>query len=671
MKRMNGRRILALLAVLLVVALLPVAAFGSEGTGQDFAPYDAPKDGPGHLEGGLAALEDAFLSGGRDAAMQVATDRRLFVRGGRVEVEILTSGDDAAAAAAVRAAGGLVVATAPGMVGAEMPLGSLRRLSESRAVWWVQSPAPVLPEAAHTSQGVALMNADDWHAAGFRGQGVDVAVVDSGFEGRAAAKSAGDLPAGFKTKNYCDAGLDGAGGGTPHGTAVAEVIYDLAPDADLWLVCIDNSLDFAKAITWMGANGIDIFNASLGFVAAYPGDGTGTLKGYSNKAEKKGVTWINSAGNYALNHWGGPYTDDWGADGVHEFFTHDEGFSFQLVDGATADIYLRWHEWPAATNNLDLFLYQGGGMVPVDWSTDPQDGTQPPKEHVVFQNTTGEVQTYHIAVQGPVGGTVGTPELDVFFFPTNTQLLDPVDPPVATHSLNDAATVTKVLSVGAVFWQNSQVEPFSSRGPTLSGAKKPDVAGYDGTDSFSYPGGFFGTSSSAPHVAGAAALLLTAFPDYTPAQLRAAIKAHTRDLPPKGMDNDSGKGILDLGAPPAMHTCNGKAATILGSGDADEISGTSKADVIVAFGGDDQIDALGGNDTVCAGGGDDQVAGGTGADRIYGGDGHDQLDGGGGNDRLFGEAGNDELDGGPGTDIVNGGAGTDTCVGEDEKSCEL
>jgi len=671
MRRMGVRRTLALLAVLVVVALLPVAAFGSEGAGQDFVRSDPAANGPTHLEGSLAALENAFLSGGRDAAMQVAADRRLFVRGGRVEVEILTSGDDAAAAAAVRAAGGLVVATTPGMVGAEMPLGNLRRLGDSRAVWWVQSPVRALPEAAHTSQGVALMNADGWHAAGFRGQGVDVAVVDSGFVGRVAAKKAGDLPAGFKIKNYCDAGPDGGGGGTTHGTAVAEVIYDLAPDADLWLICIDNSLDFAKAIAWMGANGIDVFNASLGFVAAYPGDGTGTLKGYSNKAEKKGVTWVNSAGNYALNHWGGPYTDDWGADGVHEFSTHDEGFSFQLVNGATADIHLRWHEWPAAANDLDLLLYEGGGMAPVAWSTDMQNGTQPPKEHLVYQNTTGGVQTYHIAVQGPLGGTVGIPELDVFFFPTNAAVLSPIDLPVATHSLNDAATVAKVLSVGAVFWQNGQVEPFSSRGPTLSGAKKPDVAGYDGTDSFSYPGDFFGTSSSAPHVAGAAALLLTAFPDYTPAQLRAAIKSHTRDLPPKGMDNDSGKGIVDLGAPPAMHTCNGKTATILGSGDADEISGTPKADVIVTFGGADQIDGLGGNDTICAGGGNDQVLGGLGGDTIYGGDGDDQLDGAGGKDRLYGEAGDDELDGGPGTDTVNGGSGTDTCVGENEIACEL
>ena len=224
-----------------------------------------------------------------------------------------------AAASAVRSAGGLVVVAMPGLVGAEMPLGSLPSLTEGRGVARVQSPAPVYPEAVNTSQALAVMDVDDWHAAGFRGEGVDVAVVDSGFKGRVAARNNGDLPSPLLTKNYCDAGLDGANAGTTHGTGVAEIVYDIAPEADLWLVCIDNSLDLAKAITWMGQNGIDLFNASLGFIAAYPGDGTGTLKTYSNKAEKAGITWVNSAGNYALNHWGGNFTDTGGQAGGHEF----------------------------------------------------------------------------------------------------------------------------------------------------------------------------------------------------------------------------------------------------------------------------------------------------------------------------------------------------------------
>jgi Ca2+-binding RTX toxin-like protein len=687
MRRITGRGLPALVLVLAIVAMAPVAAFGAGGGGQGPAPQPATPDEASRLAPDLAALEDAFAAGGGPAAADFAARSSLFVSGGIVEVEVLTDGADGAAAAAVRSAGGIVVVAMPGFVGAEMPLGSLRALSGGRGVRWVQSPAPVYPEAVNTSQALAVMDVDDWHAAGFRGEGVDVAVVDSGFKGYAAAQASGDLPGSLQIQDYCDSAGFGTATEVDHGAGVAEIVYDIAPAADLWLVCIDNSLDLAEAITWMGQNGIDIFNASLGLLAAYPGDGTGTLKTYSTTAEKAGVTWVNSAGNYALNHWGGDFNDTDG-DVVHEFTLGtpgDEGFSFTLINGAQAQVLLRWYEWPSATNDLNLYLYQGGGTAAVAQSTGLQTGTQPPKEGLVFQNTTGSTQTYHIVVQGPAVGLVGTPQLDLFFLPTNQAVLTPVDTVVAAGSLNDASTMAKVLSVGAINWDPGAsisgvfvVEDFSSRGPTLGGLTKPDVAGYDGVDTFTYPyngppggpWGFFGTSAASPHVTGAAVLLLQANPDFTPAQLRAAVKSHTVNVFPAGSDNMTGKGRVVLKAPPAWPTCDGKAATIIGSGDADTLTGTAAIDVIVGFGGDDTITGLGKADTVCAGKGDDTVLGGLGNDVVYGGGGNDELDGAGGNDMLYGEAGDDQLDGGPGADTVDGGDGTDTCVGETPLACE-
>lgn len=687
MRRMTGRWLPALVLILVIVAMAPVAAVGSGGGGQDYHRVPATPGPSSRLASDLSGLEEAFAAGGRPRAAAFAAEQRLFVRGGIVEVEVLTDGDDAAAASAVRSAGGIVVVTMPGMVGGEMPLGSLRSLSEGRGVARVQSPSAVYPEAANTSQALAVMDVDDWHAAGFRGEGVDVAVVDSGFKGRIAARNNGDLPNPLLTKNYCDAGLDGGSGGTTHGTGVAEIVYDIAPEADLWLICVDNSLDLAKAISWMGQNGIDVFNASLGFIAAYPGDGTGSLKTYSNKAEKAGVTWVNSAGNYALNHWGGAFADSVDSDGVHQFRStpHDESLTVTLEANWYIQVLLRWDDtWPYAGQDLDLYLYRQGNPTPLASSTTDQGAIyfSPPKEQLVYNNGSSDI-TLDIVVQRGSGTSTGFPYFDLFFLPTTQAVLSAVDPIVTAGSLNDASTVAKVLSVGAVNWDPAtwsggvwEVEEFSSQGPTRGGLVKPDVAGYDGVDTFTYPYtptsayGFFGTSAASPHATGAAVLLLQANPDFTPAQLRAAVKSHTANVAPAGVDNMTGRGRIVLGAPPAWPKCNGKAATILGSGDVDEISGTSGADVIVAFGGADQIEALGGNDTVCAGGGDDQVMGGAGADTIYGGDGDDQVDGAGGNDKLYGEAGDDQLNGGPGTDTVTGGPGTDTCVGENKASCE-
>jgi uncharacterized repeat protein (TIGR02543 family) len=102
---------------------------------------------------------------------------------------------------------------------------------------------------------------------------------------------------------------------------------------------------------------------------------------------------------------------------------------------------------------------------------------------------------------------------------------------------------------------------------------------------------------------------------------------------------------------PPSQTCDGKAATIVGTSGVDNLKGTKGADVIVSLGGNDKVNARGGNDTVCAGDGKDHVVGGPGNDNEFGE---------AGNDHLIGNKGNDDLDGGPGKDKCLGGAGNNT-----------
>jgi RTX calcium-binding nonapeptide repeat (4 copies) len=109
-------------------------------------------------------------------------------------------------------------------------------------------------------------------------------------------------------------------------------------------------------------------------------------------------------------------------------------------------------------------------------------------------------------------------------------------------------------------------------------------------------------------------------------------------------------------------TCQGKAATIVGTWGDDELTGTYREDVIVGLGGADVIRARDGGDTVCGGGGNDTVYADWGADRVVGNT---------GNDTLNGYYGDDTLDGGAGLDSLNGGGGTDICVrGENVSRCE-
>ncbi|HYH20201.1 MAG TPA: S8 family serine peptidase [Azospirillum sp.] len=118
---------------------------------------------------------------------------------------------------------------------------------------------------------------------------------------------------------------------------------------------------------------------------------------------------------------------------------------------------------------------------------------------------------------------------------------------------NNAGT----LAVGAID-ANNAVADFSSRGPTACTAATPypslvapgvDVRAadltYDGTipSSYSY---ISGASASAPHVAGAMALLLSAFPGLKVAELEGLLTRSALDLGVTGTDPVAGAGKLDV-----------------------------------------------------------------------------------------------------------------------------
>ncbi|XVV16051.1 S8 family serine peptidase [Actinoplanes sp. CA-131856] len=125
------------------------------------------------------------------------------------------------------------------------------------------------------------------------------------------------------------------------------------------------------------------------------------------------------------------------------------------------------------------------------------------------------------------------------------------------YRISSPGSAPDALTVGAVDHDDNLAD-FSSRGPALGDTVKPDVTapGVDitgalsrdagGSDTELYTTGY-GTSYATPHVTGAAALLLQAHPDWTPAMVKAALMATARSTPGVGVFAQ-GAGRVDVPA---------------------------------------------------------------------------------------------------------------------------
>ena len=442
-----------------------------------------------------------------------------------------------------------------------LPPAALKAVANSDGVAYLSVPDYAqLTATDAVSEGVARAEATAWHAAGLRGQGVRIAVIDGGFQGY-TAKIGSELPASVVVKNFVDGQPDAeVDATTPHGTACAEIVHDIAPSAQLYLIKIATDIDLDQAVSYAISQGVDVISTSLTFLNITPGDGTGRFAAMADRARAAGILWTTAAGNYRETHWSGTSTDG-DNDNLHEYapgvevnvFGPGNGSAYQIPAGVVLSPALRWDDWTEVRQDFRLLLlrYNGATFDVVASANSPQTGLpgQRPTERLNYI-TTGSAAIYGVAIQR-ISGTR----------PVFLNLLTPnreLDRRVTAMSLGDLADVPGVLTVGAVTINTPfPAADYSSEGPTTGpggaangGQRKPDIAAFAGVSTATYgTRSFNGTSAATPHVAGAAALVSNRYPTFGPDAIRFHLEEMAVDQGPACADTRYGFGRLLLRLP--------------------------------------------------------------------------------------------------------------------------
>jgi subtilisin-like proprotein convertase family protein len=487
---------------------------------------------------------------------------------------------------AIEARGGEVINAHPrfGAVRAALPSASVLPLAARAEVVGIRPADEAITNRAHrevaaASMGLGANEADVTHLVadarttyGVDGSGVKACVLSDGIDTLPERQATGDLPAVEV--------LPGQAGSGAEGTAMLELIHDLAPGAELaFATAFSGIAQFAQNIDDLAASGCDLLVDDVTYFAE-PTFQDGPIAQAITRVRDQGVAYFSSAGNSGnlpdgtSGTWQGDFQDagptasplppggrlhGWGVGAASNPIT--------LTGGP---INLQWSDpLGASGNDYDLYLLNAAGTAIIGSSTNLQTGSQDPAESIATSPAgsrivvtkagaaasrflvvyTNRGRLTHATGGAARGHNASSDAISVAATPAGEPLTpsSPAGPFPGAHSAVD---------VSQLFSSDGPVRQFFTPGglPLTPGDLSatggttqpgPDITAADGVTTTT-PGflRFYGTSASAPNLLALAALALEAVPGLSPGQLDAALAAAAIDLEAPGVDPVTGAGVV-------------------------------------------------------------------------------------------------------------------------------
>jgi subtilisin family serine protease len=444
-----------------------------------------------------------------------------------------------------------------------IPITAVEVIAAHPDIQFIDKAAIAITRKVTTSEGDVAHNAPLVRKKGFTGSGVKVGVLSDSVDNLAAVQATGDLPPVVTV-------LADAPGNTGEGTAMLEVVHDLAPDSPLAFATAWRSpAGFAHNIIELARSGCKVMVDDVGWSNESPFQDDVISRAVS-RVTRDGMLYFSSAGNEGnllagtSGTWEGDYVYAWDVGGWH-LHAFAPGTIANLMLSNPEWITLQWSDpLKASGNDYDLVVVDILGNI-VNFSMNFQNGFFDPYEMIEVNTAVPPLNyTGHFIVIGK-------------FFLHDDRFLHlnacRAQTQYATNgTISGHPTVESAFAVSAVsarlrtdpFTGAEPLEPFTSDGPrrvfyhpdgtpitpgnfSSTGGyvrMKPDITAADGV-ACSAPGfnPFWGTSAAAPHAAAITALLLSAKPTATQAQIWKALTKSA--LPaPAVWNNVAGYGIV-------------------------------------------------------------------------------------------------------------------------------